>query len=168
MTVDFDLESADYVAFAEERQRFAPNSLARLYYFGVLPVLVVGLAFVTQSLITGAVFTGLFIGSGWFFQDRFQRIYRRNAYSEENLSFSMRRWTATLEDEGIRISSDAADVLYRWPFVRQVFRGPRYVCFELTPLQRVHIPIRAFRDEEHIQKFISTAQSHVKNPASRI
>ena len=166
MTVDYQLESTDYLAFAEERRRFAPDSLSRLYYFGVLPILVVGLAFVTKSLIIGAVFTVLFIGSGWFFQDRIQRVYRRNAYSEENLSFSMRRWTATLTDEGIRISSDAAEVLYRWPFVRQVFRSSRYVCFELTPLQKVHIPIRAFRDEEHIQKFISTAQSHVKSPAA--
>jgi len=166
MTVDYQLESSDYLAFAEERRRFAPDSLSRLYYFGALPVLAVGLAFVTQSLITGTVFTALFMASGWFFQDRIQRVYRRNAYSEENLSFSMRRWTATLTDEGIRISSDAADVLYRWPFVRQVLRSPRYVCFELTPLQKVHIPIRAFRDEEHIQKFISTAQSHVKSPAA--
>lgn len=166
MTVDYQYESADYLAFAEEQRRFAPNSLSHLYYLGVLPVLAVGLAFVTQSLIIGAVFTALFMASGWFFQDRIQRAYKRSAYSEENLSFSMRRWSATLTDEGIRISSDAAEVLYRWSFVRRVFRDSRYVHFELTPLQKVHIPIRAFRDEEHLQKFISTAQSYVKSPAT--
>jgi hypothetical protein len=166
MTVDYQLESEDFLAFAEERRRFAPDSLSRLYYFGVLPALGVGLAAVTQSLIIAAVFMVLFIGSGWFLQDRIQRAYRRSAYSEENLSFSMRRWSATLTDEGIRISSDAAEVLYRWSFVRRVFRGSRYVHFELTPLQKVHIPIRAFRDEEHIQKFITTAKSYVKSPAT--
>jgi hypothetical protein len=166
MKVDYQLEPADFLMIAEERRRFAPDSLLRLYYFGILPALGVGLTLMTQSFATAAVFTVLFIASGWFVQERIQRAYRRTAYSEENLSFSMRRWSATLTDEGVRISSDAAEVLYRWAFIRRVFRGSRFVHIELTPLQKVHIPIRAFRDEDHIQKFISEAQSHVKSPAT--
>src|SRR5271170_6921792 len=135
-------------------RRFSPDALSRLYNFGVLPALGVGLALATQSFVIAVLFKGLFIGSGWFFQNRIQRAYRRIAYSEDNLSFSTRRWSATLTDEGVRISSDAAELLYRWSFVRQVFRCPRYVHFELAPLQKVHIPIRAFRDEQHIQKFV--------------
>src|SRR5947207_1529246 len=102
MTVDYQLEPADFLVISEERRRFAPDSLSRLYYFGILPVLGVGLALVTQSLATAAVFTALFIASGWFVQSRIQRAYRRTAYSDENLSFSMRRWSATLTDEGVR------------------------------------------------------------------
>lgn len=166
MTVEYQLEPGDFLVIAGERRRFAPDSLSRLYYFGILPALGVGLALATQSLATAAIFTLLFIASGWFVQGRIQRAYRRTVYSEQNLSFSMRRWSATLADEGIRISSDAAEVLYRWSFIRQVFRGSRFVHIELTPLQKVHIPIRAFRDEEQIQKFISEAQSHVKSPAT--
>jgi hypothetical protein len=166
MTVDYQLESVDFMAFAEEQRRFAPDSLSRLYYFGVLPALGVGLAIATQSVTVAAVFTILFISSGWLVQSRVQRLYRRNVYSDENLSFNTRRWSATLVDEGIRITSDAAEVLYRWSYIRQVFRGSRYVHFELTPLLRVHIPIRAFRNEEHIQEFITTAQSYVKHPAA--
>lgn len=55
---------------------------------------------------------------------------------------------------------------YRWPFIREVVRGSRYVYFVLTPLERMHIPIRAFRDDEHIQQFFSTAQSYVKTRAA--
>lgn len=166
MTVDYQLEPADFLAFTEEQRRFAPASLSRFYYFGVLPALGVGLALTTQSFTTAAVFTILFIASGWIVQERIQRVYRRTAYSPENLSFSMRQWTATLTDEGIRISSEAADALYRWPFIQRVFRGSHYVHFELTPLHKIRIPIRAFRDDKHMQEFISTAQSYVKRPSS--
>jgi hypothetical protein len=166
MNVDYELEPADFIAIAQEQRRFAPDSLWSIYYFALLPALGVGLAIATQSIAIAAVFTILFIASGWLIQARIQRIYRRNVYSDQNLAFGTRRWTASLTDEGIRIASDAAEVLYRWPFIRQVFRGSRYVRFELTPLQRVHIPIRAFRDEEHIQQFIKTAESYVKNPAA--
>jgi len=167
MTVDYQLESGDFIAISEERQRrFTPDSLSRLYYFGVLPALGVGLAIATESIVIAGVFTILFIASGWLIQGRIQRLHRRNVYSDENLSFISRRWSATLTDQGIRITSDAAEVLYRWPFIRRVFRGSRFVRFELTPLQRVHIPIRAFRDEQHIREFMSTAQSYVKGPAA--
>lgn len=166
MTVDYQLEPADFLAFAEDHRRFTPASWSRFYYFGVVPALGVGLAVVTQSFPTAAVFTVLFIGSGWFVQDRIQRAWKRTVYSEENLSLSMHRMTATITDEGIHISSVATDNLYRWPYIRQVFRGSRYVHFELTPLQKIHIPIRAFRDDKHLQEFISRAQSYVKKPAA--
>jgi len=164
MTVDYQLERSDFRAFEEERRRFMPDSLRRIYYFAILPALGVGLAVATESFVPAMIFTVLFVGSGWAMQERIQRAYRRNAYSDDNLSFSLQRWSATLAGDGLRVSSEAAEVLYRWPFIRQVFRGSCYVHFELTPLQRVHIPLRAFRDEEHIQKFVSTAQSFLKRP----
>lgn len=166
MTVDYQLEPADFIAFSEEHRRFAPESLSRLYYFGILPILGVGLAVAVQSFTVAASFTILFIASGWFVQERVRRAYRRNIYSNENLSFSTRRWTCALNSEGVRFSSDAAEVLYRWASIQQVFRGSRYVCFELTPLERIHVPLRAFRDEQHIQEFLSKAQSCVKPPTT--
>jgi hypothetical protein len=162
MTVDYQLDRADFLAFSKERRRFAPESLLRIYYFGIVPAIGVGLAISVQSFPVAAAFTTLFLLSGWFITDRIQRSYWQNAYSDENLSFSTRRWTAKLSDEGLRISSDAAEVLYRWTFVRQVSRNSRYVLFEFTPLMQVHIPIRAFSDEQHIQQFIIMAQSYVK------
>lgn len=162
MTVDYQLEPAELAALSEENRRFEPQSLSRLYYFGILPVLGVGLAVAVQSFTIAAGFTILFIATGWFIQGRFRQAYRRNVYSNENLSFSARRWTCTLDADGVRFSSDAAEVLYRWGYIRQVFRGTRYVYFELTPLQRAHVPLRAFRDEQHIQEFLSKAQSCVK------
>ena len=166
MTVDYQLEPADLIAFSEEHRRFAPDSLSRLYYFGILPILGVGLAVAVESFTIAAGFTILFIASGWFVQERFRRLYRRNVYSNENFPFNTRRWTCVLDSEGVRFSSDAAEVLYRWAYMRQVFRGTRYLYFELTPLQRIHIPLRAFRDEQHIQDFLGKAQSCVKPPAT--
>jgi hypothetical protein len=162
MTVHYQLDSADFIAFSRENRRFAPESLSRLYYYGVLPALGVGLAVAVQSFTIGICFTVLFMASGWFVQNRFQRAYRRNVYSNDNLSFNTRRWTCTLADEGVRFSSDAAEVLYRWSHIRQVFRGANYIYFELTPLQRSHVPLRAFRDEQHIQEFVNKAQSCLK------
>jgi hypothetical protein len=166
MTVDYQLEPADFIAFSEEHRRFEPESLSRLYYFGILPILGVGLAVAVQSFTVAVGFTVLFIASGWTVQDRLRRAYRRNVYSNENLSFNTRQWTCLLGEEGVRFSSDAAEVLYRWSFIRQVFRGSRYVYFELTPLERIHVPLRVFRDEHHIQEFLSKAQSCVKPPTT--
>ena len=165
-SVDYQFEPADFDAFSGELRRFASDSFSRFYYFGVLPVLGVGLALATQSCAIAAVFTVLFMSSGWFVNEWALRSQRRNVYSQENLSFRTRRLHAVLTDEGLRVSSDAAESLYRWSSFRQVFRGSRYVHFELTPLDRVHIPIRAFRDEGHIVEFISKAQSYVKHPAT--
>ena len=164
MTVNYQLEPADLIAISEERRRFAPDSLSRLYYFGVLPALGVGLAVVTESLGAGVLFTLLYILCGWVFQCWIQRNYRRALCSNENLSFSARPWRATLTEEGVTFASDAAVALYRWPFIREVFRGSRFIHFVVTPLQHVHIPIRAFDNDEHIQKFVCTAQSYVKKP----
>lgn len=166
MTIDYQLETADFVAISEERRKFAPVFLSRVYYFGVLPVLGVGLAVAVESFTIAAVFTVLFLVSGWFVSARIQKSNLRTFYSEENVSFSLRRWSATLADDGLRISSDVAQVLYRWSFIKRVFRAPRYVHFELTPIHHVHIPIRAFRDEEQIQKFISAAMALANRSAN--
>lgn len=166
MTIDYQLERADFLAFAKERRQFSADSLSRLYYFVILPVLGAGLAIATQSFTTAAVFMALFVSSGWFVQNRIRRAHTRNTYSDENLSFYTRtKWTATLTDEGLRISSEGVDALYRWAFIQKVFKSSRYVCFQIAPIQTMHIPIRSFRDDKHLQGFIDTAQSCVKNPA---
>jgi len=167
MTVDYQLELADLVEIAKDRRhQFRSDSLSRLYYMGILPALGVGLALAIESFPTAAVFMVLFIASGWFVQHYIQRAYTRTVYSEQNFPLSMRQWSATFTNEGIRFSSDATTHLYRWPFIRQVFRGARFVHIEVTPVQKVHIPIQAFRDEQHIEQFIQEAQSHVKSPAT--
>jgi hypothetical protein len=165
MTVEFQLERQDFLAFSKERRRFVSERLSRLYYFGILPALGVGLAIAAQSFAVAAAFTVLFIASGWFIQDRIQRSHLDNFYSNENLILSARRWNITLADDGIRVASDAVEVFYRWAFIKRVFRGTRYIHFELTPIQQVHIPIRAFSDEEHILRFIEKAQSYLTRPA---
>ena len=120
----------------------------------------------SQPQERGFMFTVIYMASGWFVQHRVSRFYQRIAYSQENLSFRMQRWRATLEDEGVRFSSAAADALYRWSFVREVVRDSRYIRVVLTPARRVHIPVRAFSSEEDIQKFVSAAQSFVKRHAA--
>src|SRR5689334_22992042 len=147
MTVDYEIERTDLEVMGEDTRRFVPHSWTRLYYFGVLPALGAGLALATQSFATAVVFTVLFMASAWVVQHRFQKAYRGAVYSEQNFSFSMRLWTATLTDDGIRISSNAAEIIYRWTFIQDVFRGSHFVQIELTPVQKVHIPVRCFRNE---------------------
>jgi hypothetical protein len=165
-SIDYQLEPSDFLAISKEHRRFSPDSLSRLYYFGVVPVLGAGLALATQMVLVALLFTVIFVATGFLINEWFRRSHLRNIYSAENLSLSCRQHRATLNEDGLRISSDAMDALYRWPFVRHVFQGSRYVVFEFTALQRVHIPIRAFRDKAHIQDFIGTAQSHIKPAAA--
>ena len=162
MTLDYQLQPSDLVAFSEEQRRFIPDFPSRLYYFGVLPALFVALAVVTQSLAVAAAFAILYLSSGWLVRHWIERRYRCAAFSDDSVSIQTLPRRVTLSDDGVTFSSDAGVLLYRWRFIREVVRGSRYVYFVLTPLERMHIPIRAFRDVEHIQQFVSTAQSYVK------
>jgi hypothetical protein len=161
MTVAFQYEASDFPDRAEPLRK--PESLAKTYYFGIIPVLGVALAIAIQSFPIAMGFTVLYMLSGWFVQQRLAVFYKRTIYSEENLSFSTRPWQATLNKEGLSFSSGAADVLYRWPCIREVIRDSRYIYFVLTPIIRVRIPVRAFSAEEDVQKFVSLAQSYLKN-----
>ncbi len=164
MSIDFELQRADFIAFSEERQRFSPVWLSRLYYYWILPILGVALAVVIDSFAIAAVFTVLFVLAHWFIQTWIKRLYYRMAYSDENLARITGRWTATVMPEGFHVSSDACEALYRWPHVRRVFRSSHYVMIECSPIQRTHIPIRAFSDEAQIQAFIQAMQSYIQSP----
>ena len=165
MTLDYQLQSSDLVAFSEEQKRFIPDSASRIYYFGISPALFVALAVVTQSLAIAAVFAVLYLSSGWLARHWIERRYRSAAFSDDSLSIQLLPRRVALSDEGVTFSSDAGVLLYRWRFIREVVRGSRYIYFVLTPLERMHIPLRAFRDDEHVQQFVSTAQSYVKTSA---
>jgi hypothetical protein len=162
MTVDYQLDPSDLIAFSQEHRRFAPNSLNRIYYFAVLPALGVGLAVISESLTLAMLFTVLYMLSGWVFQSWIQRRYREAVYSNDNIALATRPWRVCLSEEGLTLSCDALVTLYHWPFVQDVFRGSRYIYFVLTPLYRIHIPLRAFTDDEHAKQFLTKAQSYAK------
>jgi hypothetical protein len=164
MTVDYKLEPSDFLAFEEGRRRFfSPDSLSQGYYFLVVPALGVGLALAVESFTVAAIFTVLFMASGWSIQHHAQQLYRRSVSADTNMA-CMRQWRAALTVDGISISSESVDTLYRWPFVREVLLDTRYIYFVITPLQKIHIPVRAFDDKEHLQKFVVCARSYVKHP----
>jgi hypothetical protein len=122
MMVNYTLEPSDLIAFSWENRRFAPQSLSRIYYLVVLPLLGVALAVISESLTVGMSFTVLYMLSGWGFQSWIQKGYRQAIYSNDNIAFTARPWRATLSEEGVTFSSDAAVALYRWPFMQDVVR----------------------------------------------
>jgi hypothetical protein len=166
MTLDYQLQPSDLVAFSQEQRRFIPQLPSQVYYYVVLPALFVTLGVVMDSLAVAAVFAVLYLSSGWFVRYWIERQYLRAAFSSESLAIQTLPRRVTLSEDGVSFSSDAGVLLYRWPFIREVVRGSRYVYFVLTPIERLHIPIRAFRDDHHIEQFISTARSYVKTRAA--
>ena len=162
MKVEYRLDPSDLIAFSQEHRRLAPDSLSRVYYFVVLPALGVALAVTTESLLLATSFTALYMLSGWGFQSLIRQRFWRAIFSNENIAFGAGPWQATLAEEGATFSCEAAVTLYRWPAIREVFRGSNYIYFVLTPLYRVHIPVRAFSDEEHLKTFLSAAQAYAK------
>jgi hypothetical protein len=108
------------------------------------------------------LFTVLYMSAGWLFQYLVQRRYQEAVFCNENVTLTARPWRATLAEEGATFSCDASVSLYRWPFIQDVFRTPAYICFVLTPLYRLHIPLRAFRDEAHLTQFLAEAKSHIR------
>jgi hypothetical protein len=166
MTLDYQLGPADLLAFSEEHRRFMPDFPSHLYYYGVLPALFVALAVVTQSLAIATVFAVLYLSSAWLVRLWAHKRYYHAAYSPDNISIQTLPRRVTLSGDGVNFSSDVGVLLYRWPFIRRVLRGTSYIIFELTPLERLHIPIRAFRDDNHIQEFLKEAKLHVKSSAA--
>jgi hypothetical protein len=158
LSVEYQLERSDYLAFGEERRRLMPQLLPRIYYFGIIPCLGVGLAVATESLIVAGAFTVLYMVAGWIVYLVNQSVSTRRIYSEDNLRIYVGRWRVTLTNEGLSFVSDASSALYRWPFVREVLRDSRYIHFVLSPLLHAHVPVRAFKDEAEIQAFLKTAK----------
>jgi hypothetical protein len=114
------------------------------------------------------VFSILYVSSGWLVQRWVSRRYQRAVFSDDNLSIQTLPHRVALSADGVTFSCDAGIWVYRWPFIRQVVRGSRYVCFVLTPLDRMHIPLRAFQDDKHVQQFISTAEAYVHGQTAQL
>ncbi len=164
---DFQYTVEDFAAFADDRRRKAsPDHLSRLYYYGMIPALGVALAIVTQSLGVAIVFTALYLSAGWAVQAQVRKSQVRAQSSEEYARLHAGPWRAELTQEGIIFSSEAKVGLFRWPFVQKVFRSANYVHVAFSPMESIHIPVRAFQSDEEAQKFIAVAQSYLKTPAS--
>lgn len=86
MTIEFQLQPLDLVAFTEDQRRFMPDSPFHLYYFGMLPAHFVALAVVTESLAVAAVFAVLFLSSSWLVSYWTERCYRCVAFAQDSLS----------------------------------------------------------------------------------
>jgi hypothetical protein len=166
VTVEYKLEQRDFIAFAEEQRRLLPMEVSRLYYYGLIPALCVALGISTQSFPIAVIFTGLFLGASWLTAQWSMKRNRRFLYSPENLSNVGLPIKATLSDEGITFTSAPRECIYRWPFIRKVTRGADYIYLVVTPLEKVHIPIRAFHDRAHLEQFVSMASTYVANRAS--
>jgi hypothetical protein len=166
MTVEYQLLPADLVAFSKENSRFIPQQPSRVYYYCILPGLFAALAVFAHSLGLAAVFAFLYLSTGWLVRHWVERLYDRNTYTTENLRVQTLPRRVTLAEDGIRFSCEAGEVFYRWSFIREVVRGARYVRFVITPLEVMHVPIRAFGSDEHLRHFLSSAQSYVKTEAA--
>ena len=154
MTVDYQLDRADFLAFSKSESDFAPESLSpnlllwnragHRCRIGNFRAVISGRCDVYHPFpCVRLVYHG----------PDSAVILAKPLYSDENLSFSTRLWTVKLSDEGLRISSDAAEVCFIAGLSSgKCLENSRYLLFEITPLRQVHVPIRAFRDEEHIQQ----------------
>jgi len=165
LTVNWEFDRSDYLAILEERQRLAPKFLSRLYYFGIMPCLCVALAVAADSLPVAAIFTVLYLGAGWVIERRIRSLSNRIAYNDDFSKLWAGRFQATVADEGLNVSSDASNTLIRWPFVAEVFHDSKCVHFVLTRFRHAHIPVRAFGGDQHLERFIVAANSHIKKCA---
>src|SRR5690242_7465528 len=86
MTIAYQLLRSDVIAFSNEQRRFVSRRPSTVYYYCLLPALVVALAIVTQSLTVAMVFAVLFLSSGWLVGHWVEQSYRDSAYSDENLA----------------------------------------------------------------------------------
>lgn len=159
MTVNYQLTAEELIAFSCDFKRFSPAWLPRLYWCGVLPILLVALALAT-SIGVASIFTVLFALSSLGISQWQSRIYYRVLFSPDHVSVQTLPITATLLEEGIRFENAAGHTTYSWHFIRNVSRQGRYVRFTITPIQRHHIPVAAFRDDVQLAEFLSFATSH--------
>ena len=151
------------MAFSHDYERFTPAWLSRLYWSGVLPVLFVTLAIAT-SIGIAAVFSALFALTSLGISQWQSRLSYRAIFSPDHVSVQTLPMMATLSEEGARFESAAGHIVYRWQFIRDVSRVGNYVRFTITPLDRQHIPVAAFRDDAHLKDFLALAKSYAKQP----
>jgi hypothetical protein len=159
MTVHYQLCREDLIAFSSELNRFVPRRISHVYHYFILPLLVVTLSIVGESLLMALIFGALFICSGWLVTHLAQQEYLKDAWSEENIAVQVLPRQVTLSEKGFRVSCEASEVFYLWRFVREVHRSGSYVRFLMTPLETVHVPVRDFRSDEELADFLKLAQS---------
>jgi hypothetical protein len=130
-----------------------------------MPCLCVALAVMADSLPVAAIFTALYLGAGWMIQRWSHSLSNQIAYNDDFLKLWAGRFQATVTEEGLNDSSDASNTLIRWSFVAEVFHDSKYVRFVLTRFRHIHIPVRAFSGDQHLEKFIVAANSGIKKCA---
>jgi hypothetical protein len=161
--VNYQLTASDLTAFSRDYERFTPAWLSRLYWSGVLPVLFVVLA-LASSIGIAVVFSALFVLTNLGISQWQSRLSYRAIFCSDNVAVQTLPMVATLSEEGARFESAAGHILYRWQFIRDVSRVGDYIRFTITPLDRQHIPVAAFRDAAHLKDFLALAKSYAKQP----
>jgi hypothetical protein len=159
--VHYELTASELMAFSRAYRRLAPTWISRLYWFGILPVLFVALA-LAGSVGLATIFTVAFAVSGLFISHWQSKLWYRAFFCSDHVSVQTLPMIATLTEEGARFESAAGHIFYRWQFIREVARVGRHICFTITPIDRQHIPLAAFRDSAHLTEFLTTAQSHIR------
>jgi hypothetical protein len=162
VTVDYQLTSDDLIAISRAIRRFQSPHIARVYWFIVLPILMVALSVCTEFGLA-VIFTLLFAAARWLIGLWSDRQFRQAVFAPDHVAVQTLPTRATLSEEGIEFASDAGHTFYRWQFIRDVSRIGAFLCFTITPIQRGYIPIRAFSDDKQLNAFLSTARSYAKN-----
>jgi hypothetical protein len=160
MTVEYQFEPADFHRFTEERGLLMPPRPRQWYLFLILPTLAVALAVVIDSFPIAIAFTVVYAVLTSLANVYARRRYMDACYTPEYLVAQLLPRRLTLAEDGVTVSSDSGLVVYRWQYVREIVRGSRYVHFMISPIDRFHVPVRAFAGEEEIERFLATARDY--------
>ncbi len=166
MTIDYQLNQDDLRAFSRETRHFASTRASRLYWFLLFPAFIALLAIFTGSFGIAAL-----LGTGQFIVVKaINRWSRRLAleayYSPANIRLQTLPQKLTLTPECITVRNEAAELAYHWPYITRLTKGPQYITLFLTPIQKLHIPLRAFQNNEQIAKFVSELRLYAPHAAS--
>jgi len=109
----------------------------------------------TPMLLLAAVWA---VGAPWLYR----RSLRRNArlHYQGPGAASLLGWhEVTVDPEGIRITSTAAEMKLRWPHVSTVLVEDRHIVVAAGSVRVIVVPRRAFSDDASFARFVETCRT---------
>lgn len=135
-----------------------------------VPIGIAGLAFAFNVLTKMPLILGIpvFFGIGIFWSFFFPSYYKRRAMNNVTRSIgqgihanSVSKYTITVKDEGLLVSSGAGQNVQRWDEIKKFVDIDDYIFIYVTENMANVIPKRCFKSKKEEEEFINIIRNHI-------
>jgi hypothetical protein len=157
MSVQYRFTLDELVKLAPDWSRLAVSWPAKLYWWGLLPLIFLMVS-AGASMKLAVVIILLLTVCGPMIDLYQSKLTNEAIYTDENFKLSTMPTTATINHAGFHLRCEAWEISYQWRYIRQTIQTAEYIRVCLDQLQFHTIPVRAFASAEEASRFCDIAR----------